>query len=327
MINGLKHFWNRHDVSMKLMLFSIVLFLVLTFILLNIRQAFAVSSIRDITVIERNTVHLGDIFDDIEGKADIVLGYAPSPGEEMIIGTQALARLAESYGINWRPGGFEQVVIKRSASVIGLKNITELIEKHLREKGHSEKINITFLGEVPEIILPGKHKPSAEIKDFEYNHRTGRFHATLVAPSIEKPLQKISVKGAVEQIVEIPVLAERMQNGDIIGFNDVVMMEVRHSALESDILVKQEDLIGMTPKRIILPGRPVIQDTIQKPLLVERGESVTLVYTSNVLKLTTKGKAMQDGSEGDLIRIMNLDSNRFVQGIVKNNGVVEVYNG
>ena len=55
---------------------------------------------------------------------------------------------------------------------------------------------------------------------------------------------------------------------------------------------------------------------LAKPDLVQRDENVTLIYESTGLYLTIRGKALEGGTEGDVVNVLNLQSQRTVSGVV-----------
>jgi len=61
-----------------------------------------------------------------------------------------------------------------------------------------------------------------------------------------------------------------------------------------------------------------------KPELVQRNESVTLVYEVPGIMLTVRGKATESGAEGDIITVLNEQTKRPVQGVVVGAGQVVV---
>jgi flagella basal body P-ring formation protein FlgA len=61
-----------------------------------------------------------------------------------------------------------------------------------------------------------------------------------------------------------------------------------------------------------------------KPDLVQRDQAVTVVYQSAGLYLTTRGKALDSGTEGDIVNVLNPQSKRTVTGIVTGRGQVTI---
>ena len=60
------------------------------------------------------------------------------------------------------------------------------------------------------------------------------------------------------------------------------------------------------------------------PDLVQRDQAVTLTYESTGLYLTIRGKALEGGTEGDVVNVLNLQSKRTVSGVVTGRGLVSV---
>ena len=63
---------------------------------------------------------------------------------------------------------------------------------------------------------------------------------------------------------------------------------------------------------------------VADPLLVKRGDKVTMVIERGGLKVTMAGKALEDGAVGDKISLSNLVSRRDVMGSVQADGTVRI---
>lgn len=82
--------------------------------------------------------------------------------------------------------------------------------------------------------------------------------------------------------------------------------------------------IGLEARVAIYAGRPVRAGDIGPPTLVDRNQVVPLIYLSGGLAISTEGRALARGSEGDVIRIMNLGSRTTVSGRIGPDGAVYV---
>lgn len=86
--------------------------------------------------------------------------------------------------------------------------------------------------------------------------------------------------------------------------------------------------IGLEAKVAIYAGKPLHPGDLGPPTLVERNQPVTLVYLSGGLAISTEGRALARGSEGDEVRVMNLGSRNTVTGRIGPDGAVYVgWNG
>jgi flagella basal body P-ring formation protein FlgA len=124
--------------------------------------------------------------------------------------------------------------------------------------------------------------------------------------------------------VPIPVLRNTMRNGDIIGNADIQMIEMPSEEIQAGMLLKAENLAGMTPDRLISAGKPVRDTEVRHPQVISRGDFITLIYKNGPMFLTTKGKATQNAAMGDIVRIVNVSSSRSVQGIASGDHEVTV---
>jgi flagella basal body P-ring formation protein FlgA len=86
--------------------------------------------------------------------------------------------------------------------------------------------------------------------------------------------------------------------------------------------------VGLEARVAIYAGKPVRPGDLGPPTLVERNQLVKLVYRSNGLAISTEGRALARGAEGDEIRVMNLGSRNTITGRIGPDGTVYVgWNG
>ncbi|MFZ0498428.1 MAG: flagellar basal body P-ring formation chaperone FlgA [Steroidobacteraceae bacterium] len=83
--------------------------------------------------------------------------------------------------------------------------------------------------------------------------------------------------------------------------------------------------LGHATLRHSLPAGAVLTaDDLLPDFLVRQGEQVTLVAAVDGIEVRAEGVALQNGSEGALIRVQNADSTKVVQGVVESDRVVDV---
>ncbi len=83
----------------------------------------------------------------------------------------------------------------------------------------------------------------------------------------------------------------------------------------------------MQARRALRPGQPLRSADLTKPDLVQRDQGVTLIYEAPGIYLTMRGKAMENGAEGDVVNVLNLQSKRTISGIVIGRGQVSLSAG
>ena len=57
---------------------------------------------------------------------------------------------------------------------------------------------------------------------------------------------------------------------------------------------------------------------------LKKGDVVDIVAESQGLQIRMTGKAINNGAKGQRINVKNLSSNRIIQAIVKNSGLVQI---
>lgn len=282
------------------------------------------ATIRELSVINDNVVRLGDVFEGVE-KADTVLGTAPVPGKDMVLNSRTLKRIATAYNVAWKPeSGAEYVTVRRDAHMVDTAAITETLKAALVEKGVEGDIDITLNSSKAQIVLPGNLDPTVEVTSLDYTPGKDVFTATLAAPSAAKPVKTITVSGLMSRKVQVPVLNSTFKAGDVIGSGDIAWTEIPERLVTKDIVLDADTLIGKTPSKFIQNGRPLRSTEIKSPQLVNRGDEVTIQYNMGGMMLTAKGKSLQSGAAGEIIRVTNVASNKPMSGKVTGDRVITV---
>ena len=111
---------------------------------------------------------------------------------------------------------------------------------------------------------------------------------------------------------KIVVAVKPIPRRSYITAEDIAFKAVSASRDTSRSIQNADELIGMRVKRNILPGEAFTFDILELPTLVSRGDNVNIVAETNGLMVSGRGQAKQSGAKGDIIKILNLDSNKLV---------------
>lgn len=127
-----------------------------------------------------------------------------------------------------------------------------------------------------------------------------------------------------------------------VAVNDTVLMATRPLA-RGQVLAPQHfaaarrDVGALPPgyvsdatvasgKRLLQPvaaGTVLTQSMLEAPLLVRRGESVTIVARASGIEVRAAGTALADAAEGQVVDVRNVSSGRALRAVVVAPGVVE----
>jgi flagella basal body P-ring formation protein FlgA len=316
---------NLNGLSAQLAAKILLLATLLTLIFgLIVSSANAATLNRSEILIQSNAIKLGDVFDNVGQHADFVLAPAPLPGQNLVWNTATLTRIATAFNLPWRPQQNDTVQIKRAATLVDADTLKVVLREYMASTTGAESYNITFTSEIPEIIVPSLEIPQIEVSDLSMPAKGGIFSAILKISSTADTRENITLRGMAERMVKIPTLSRSLQSGAIIQEKDIAWVTIRALSVNENIIQNTDDLIGSTPRKSIVSGNMIRSTDIEKPRIVNRGDAVTLVFNKNGMYLTTKGRAMQDGTIGDTITISNLSSNRQIEGRITANREVTV---
>lgn len=84
------------------------------------------------------------------------------------------------------------------------------------------------------------------------------------------------------------------------------------------------EVVGLEARVAIYAGRPILAGDVGPPALVERNQTVTLIYRRGPLTIIAEGRALDRGGVGDSVRAMNIASRTTVTGRVAGDGSVLV---
>jgi flagella basal body P-ring formation protein FlgA len=271
------------------------------------------ANLRSNVVIDADTIRLGDIFDGKFANAEKVIAYAPAPGRKLILEATWLFRVARAYRVRWRPSSrLDRTIVERRSHVIETEQIVETILDALQEQARIEgEMELELDERAKRIFLPTDITPVTTVRSLSYQQRSGRFSAILTAGE-----RNFTVAGSAHRLVLVPTLAQRIYAGDIIRLRDIDWKSMRLSRLDSRTVLNETKLVGMSPRRPIVAGRAIMTAEIQPPTLVKRGKRVTIYLKTKIMQLTAKGKSLENGGKGDVVRVQNIDSGKTIEAQV-----------
>ncbi|GAB5388101.1 MAG: flagellar basal body P-ring formation chaperone FlgA [Alphaproteobacteria bacterium] len=278
-------------------------------------------------VVEAETVTLGDVFTGLEpDTATIEIASAPEPGRRQVYDMATLTRLAQAHQIGWRPlTRKDHVVITRAHQEVGTTPMLDEIRSELEAVGKEGEVwDISLDNPAARMILALGEDPSVGVNRFQINPRSGRFIATIQNPAVGDPKATITLSGRAHKLVEMPVLARSIRSGEQIAERDIAFETIRESRIPRAAINDASQLIGMSAKRYIRAGMPVTDNQISAPIAVKKGDVVTIRLETPNMVLSARGKALEDGSVGDVIRISNLGSRRLIDAEVTGPEMVRI---
>ena len=130
---------------------------------------------------------------------------------------------------------------------------------------------------------------------------------------------------APQRTVGVAVLSSAGRAGEINSAGDLETQAV--DARKARGALGMEEIAGLEARRPLSAGAPVRAHDLRQPNLIKKGQAVTMVVSHGNLTIAAKGKALEDGSKGSIVRVQNINSNQVIQGEVTATGLVSVSSG
>jgi flagella basal body P-ring formation protein FlgA len=134
---------------------------------------------------------------------------------------------------------------------------------------------------------------------------------------------RLRFTGIAVETVEAAVPARTIERGEVIKASDVLIERRPKNEIGGEPALR-DHVIGMQARRQLRAGQALRTADIAKADLVVRDETVTLIFEAPGLYLTIRGKAVDSGTEGDIVNVVNLTSQRIVSGVVVGRGQVSI---
>jgi len=114
-----------------------------------------------------------------------------------------------------------------------------------------------------------------------------------------------------------------IKRGQTITPTDLTWRICRHSFLPGEVSFTSSP-VGLCARKQIADGSIVITSNLEKPPVIKRGTIVRLLYKSPGLSVSARAEALENGGQGDEIRVRTLDTRKPCRALVMNATEVEV---
>jgi flagella basal body P-ring formation protein FlgA len=273
--------------------------------------------LRETLNVEGPHVTLGDLFGIDSAAADVVVARSPEPGSRTSLDVNYVRRIAAENDLDWaNAAGVRRLTVSRASRSIGADMLTGILEGELfAQEGRVHEVQLSNTAMALHAPLESAGGP--QIVSLNYDARSGMLAAEITPYDGARPVR---VTGRAYATVDVPVLARAIPAGTEITGGDIEWISHRSDRLRPDAVLDPDALIGFEARRTLRAGEPLRSYDLQRPLMVERGELVTLVFEAPGIQLSVRARAMENAADGEIARFVNLQSNRTVEALVNGPG-------
>jgi flagella basal body P-ring formation protein FlgA len=273
-------------------------------------------------------VRIGDVIDNAGTSAQIAIYRAPDLGTTGSLPTaQVISALRAHQVIGVVTGDINAISVTRLARTLEGKDIEVQVARALEHRnglGDAANLSLTFDRDVGDVRLEASNSGTMNPVSARFEPRNNRFDVTfeITNDNVSTPT-RLRFTGTVIETVEAAVLARSVERNEVLKSSDVVVERRPKAEVGSDVAARDR-AVGMQARKQLRAGQALKSADLAKPDLVQRDQSVTLIYEASGLYLTVRGKAMEGGTEGDVVNVLNLQSKRTVSGVVTGRGQVSI---
>ena len=282
-------------------------------------------------IVSGDIVRIGDLIENAGIVSSVPIFRSPELGYTGTISADAVLEAVRSHAlIGVATGGIRDVVVTRASRTIPAKDVEDVIARALSARfdlGPTKDIVVSFTRDMQTMYVEPSSQGVPRVAHIDFDARSGRFDAMLEMPAGAAKRTAIRLSGRAVATVEVATVTRTIERGGVLRDSDVLMDRRPRAEIGRDVITRREQAISFAARNSLQPGRPLRLVDLSKPDLVQRNETVTLVYEVPGIVLTVRGKAADGGAEGDTISVLNEQSKRTVQGTIIGPGRVLVSNG
>lgn len=276
-------------------------------------------------------VRVGDLIDNAGIIANVAIFRAPDLGETGSVSADTVVEAVRAHQlIGLDTGGLSEVVVTRASRAIPVAEIEATVARSLAVRynlGDAKDITVHFERDPRLIYVEPNAKGNPRVAQINYDPRGGRFDATLEIPTGAANRGILRLAGRAAVTTEIVAPAHNIERGALLKESDLIVERRPRAEVTRDALADRAHVIGMAARNALRSGQLIRSADLMRPELVQRNETVTLVYQVPGITLTVRGKATEGGAEGDVISVTNEQTKRTVQGVIVGPGRVVISTG
>lgn len=134
----------------------------------------------------------------------------------------------------------------------------------------------------------------------------------------------IFISAVIKVYLEVPVLTQPVQRGEIITRQHLAFEKRDISRLGDDIVTQVEQVESKQAIRSMPVGAILVPRNFIEPTIIKKRDKIIISAIHSAFSVRMNGLAMMDGAKGQVIRIKNQNSGRIINATVVEPGLVSV---
>ena len=291
--------------------------------------------IKDRAVVNSSSIRLGDISTfkpstdpRVKKLAKIEIATSPPPGATFTVNHDFLIYRLSSFLKNETDIKVkvpEYLCVKRPARIIRQDQLVKILRSYLAKHSPWAKEGV----QIKTIKCPAKITlPTGKLRwTVRHQGRTrwvGPVRLIVTFWVDDKPVVKVPLEADVFVKQQFLKVRAKLGRGHVLQPDDVTVTTMVTDSLNDTYLHHPSEAVGQQLVRTVLPGQLLTKYMVRDVPWVKKGQQVRILAENAYIKVMTIGRALEDGKEGDQIRVVNTTSGKQIYATVKGPGMVVV---
>jgi flagella basal body P-ring formation protein FlgA len=176
-----------------------------------------------------------------------------------------------------------------------------------------------------EAIPRGLHEETGRrLERLNYNPATQSFSAVFVYRNDLGNDERATLSGTAFPVISVPSLLQDVAAGDVVLASALSTVEVPANRASAAMITATDSIIGHVARRPVRAATPLFASDFTKPVMVKKGDTVTILAEMPGIRISTQGKAMSNGGKGDVITFTNTSSRRSIDARIIDAGTAVI---
>jgi flagella basal body P-ring formation protein FlgA len=284
--------------------------------------------LKELVSVTSEVVRIGDLVENAGPAAGVPIFRAPDLGQTGSVPVQRIADALRPHDLaDLDTDGLSEVIVTRLSRTITAKDVADRIARAVSGQfgfGDAQNIAVVVDRDIRVMHVEATATTDLMVTRMNADPRTGRFDIAFELPgSAMSRRLPLRFTGTAREMTQVATLTRSLRQGETIKGSDVTIDRRPKNEAGLDGM-SPEQAIGMATRVAMRAGQAVRGNDLMKPLVVQRNEPVSILYEIPGIVLTVRGKAVEAGAVGDMINVLNVQSNRTVQATVTGPGRVSL---
>lgn len=285
--------------------------------------------------IESDQILLGDIarvdgsdVNLVQRLKAVALGRAPLPGKTRELERSSLIGRIRQSGID--PSRLDlqippEIVVARLAMTVGREQIEPAIRSFVQQQigAADQRFRIKEVRIEEPVVLP-QGRLTTRVTGPKNSDWIGLIPLNVFLKVDGEAEKRLSATVSIERLTRVVVARRPLGRYKPIDEDDIEVKHLDAAGLPSDCITRPEMVIGKRTRRPLDSGSVLTEDLIEYPPLVKYGDRVRIIAETAGLRISAFGQVKQKGAQGELIQVVNLDSNKAIQARVVDAHTVKI---